>query len=289
MPKYDAISHLHNMSPAHIENLFDLKGKICVVTGGSRGIGLMICKAYVENGATVYVSSRKASACDRVASELTSIGPGVAISMPADVSTDKGCKVLVEKIARRENHINVLVNNAGITWGAPFEEFPENQWSRIMTLNVASVFNMTRACTPLLSKGSKGNLEPSHVINITSVAGDPSSAPENDIAPSYSASKAAANKLTRTLAGYLNKYNICVNAIAPAVFPSRMTHDFMLSDEDRSAMTAKTHPVGRVGNEQDMAGAALFLASKASAFVTGSVLNLDGGSVAIRPMIHSRL
>jgi len=230
---------------------------------GSRGIGLMIAKAYVENGAKVYVSSRKKE-------------------MPADISSDAGCKELAERIGRRETRIDVLVNNAGVTWGSPFETFPEMAWERVMTLNVASVFHMTRACVPLLREASEGNLNPSHVINITSVAGHPDSAPPNDIAPSYSASKAACNKLTRTLAGFLNKYNICVNAVAPAVFPSRMTHDHMLADEDRKAVTRSIHPVGRVGNELDMAGAALFLASKASAFVTGTVLNLDGGSVAIR-------
>jgi len=249
---------------------------------GSRGIGLMIAKAYVENGAKVYVSSRKKEACDLVARELTRLGPGTAISMPADISSDAGCKELAERIGRRETRIDVLVNNAGVTWGSPFETFPEMAWERVMTLNVASVFHMTRACVPLLREASEGNLNPSHVINITSVAGHPDSAPPNDIAPSYSASKAACNKLTRTLAGFLNKYNICVNAIAPAVFPSRMTHDHMLADEDRKAVTRSIHPVGRVGNELDMAGAALFLASKASAFVTGTVLNLDGGSVAIR-------
>ena len=183
--KYDALTHLRSMSSSRTEDLFSMRGKICVVTGGSRGIGLMIAKAYVENGAKVYVSSRKKDACDLVARELTNLGPGTAVSMPADISSDAGCKELAERIAKQERRIDVLVNNAGVTWGSPFETFPEMAWERVMTLNVASVFNMTRACVPLLREASKGNLNPSHVINITSVAGHPDSAPEDDIAPSY--------------------------------------------------------------------------------------------------------
>lgn len=151
-----------------------------------------------------------------------------------------------------------------------------------MTLNVTAVFNLTRAFVPLLEAGSGGNTDPAHVVNISSVAGTSDSAQQWDNAPSYAASKAAVNKVTQLLAGYLVELAICVNAIAPAVFPSKMTFDYQLRDSATAEIADEMHPVGRVGNETDMAGLALFLSSKASAFVTGSVINLDGGFVGIR-------
>eukprot|EP00940_MAST-03C_sp_MAST-3C-sp2_P002691 g2691.t1 len=286
MPKYDPLGHARRMKSVRISDVFSVKSKVVLVTGGSRGIGLMIARAFVQNGAKVYIVSRKKKACDSVAEYLNSVSErgGSAVSLPANLSSDEGCRNMVREFEKIEptKKVDVLVNNAGVTWGDSFDDFPEKAWSRTMTLNVASVFNLTRACLPLLRAASRGNLDPSHVINISSIAGNPTFSHYGDNAPSYAASKAACNKVTQYLAAYLKDDGICVNAIAPAVFPSKMTYDYQLSDASRAEFTNQMHPVGRIGNEIDMAGTVLFLASKASAFITGSVINLDGGSVAIR-------
>jgi NAD(P)-dependent dehydrogenase (short-subunit alcohol dehydrogenase family) len=260
-----------------------MAGKTVVVTGGSRGIGMMMCKAYVENGAKVYIVSRKKKACDLVADALNAMNAsGSAVSFPADVGSDDACNQLAVDIGKLESKIDVLVNNAGITWGSTFEKFPEAAWGKLYNLNVTSIFQMSRAFTPLLKKASKGNLEPAHIINVSSVAGNNDSSSPKDVAPSYAASKAAANKVTQILAAYLVKDHINVNCIAPAVFPSDMTYKYQLKSTDLAKMTDKMHPVGRIGNASDMAGLTLFLSTKASAFVTGSIIKLDGGSSSIR-------
>eukprot|EP00949_MAST-11_sp_MAST-11-sp1_P000947 g947.t1 len=245
----------------------------------------MICKALVDNGSKVYVVSRKEEVCQRVADELSRVGPGSAVPLPANLNSDAACRELAAEISRREEKVDCLVNNAGITWGAPFLDFPDEAWGKVFTLNVATVFNLTRAFIPLLKRASRGNTDPSHVINIGSVAGNPTSAQVMDVAPSYAASKAAVNKVTQILAANLVKDHINVNCIAPAVFPSKMTYKHYLKSAETTEMAISMHPVGRVGSGEDMAGMVLFLASQASAFVTGSTLYLDGGLTAI----HSSL
>jgi len=275
-------SQVHD-NPAIVTNeLFSVRGKVALVTGGSRGIGLMIAKAFVKNGAKVYIAARKKDVCDRVAQELNALGPGSCISLSGDqLTSDEACKALAARLAEREEALHILVNNAGVTWGSTFEDHPDDAWSKLMALNVASIFNLTRACAPLLRKASGGSMDPAHVINVGSVAGHPS-AHALDNAPAYHASKAAAAQVTRWLSAKFCREGIVVNCIQPAVFPSKMTFDYQLATEDSANMSNQMHPVGRVGHENDMAGMALFLASRASAFVTGSAICLDGGMAHIQ-------
>lgn len=280
-------SQVSRNSGLQITELFGVKGKVALVTGGSRGIGLMIAKGLVENGAKVYISARKAEVCDRVAEELNKLGPGSCVSLAGDeLTSDAACRGLAKRLAERESRLHILVNNAGATWGGTFEKFPDEAWSKIMTLNVASVFNLTRACHDLLKAGSNGNMDPSHVITIGSVAGEPR-ANYFDNAPSYHASKAAASQVTRWLAARFCRDGICVNCIQPAVFPSKMTYDYQLKDEKGDKFAKMGHPVGRYGHEDDMAGLAIFLSSRASAFVTGETISCDGGTAHISG--HERL
>eukprot|EP00808_Paulinella_micropora_P022596 g69243.t1 len=269
---------LRNMA-LKVANLFDMQERVCLVTGGSRGIGLMIARAFVQNGARVYISSRKKQVCDKVAAELSAMGPGKAFSLPFDLKDDATARLLAAELAKRESKLDCLVNNAGITWGEEMATFPEAQWQRVMNLNVYCVFHLTRACLPLLKKAAKSSLEPAHVINLGSIAAEVTY--PGSVTPSYEASKAAVHHLTRYLASQLVNDHINVNCIAPAIFASKMTQ-FMLNDQAANEAADTRHPVGRIGQETDMAGAALFLATKASAFTTGSVLYVDGGKVAIR-------
>jgi len=244
---------------------------------------MMMCKAYVENGAKVYVVSRKKAACDTVANALNKMdAPGSAISYPADVGSNKGCVQLAADIGALESKIDVLVNNAGLTWGGPFDKFPEEAWAKVFNLNVTTLFQLSRAFVPLLKKASLGNIDPSHIINVSSVAGNNDSSSPFDVAPSYAASKAAANKVTQSLAAFLVKDHINVNCIAPAVFPSKMTYNYQLKTDAGRDMSDQMHPVGRIGNASDMAGLTIFLSTKASAFVTGSIIRLDGGMSSIQ-------
>eukprot|EP00732_Lithocolla_globosa_P006103 Lithocolla_globosa_v1_NODE_6844_length_1028_cov_17.869476.p1 type:complete len:287 gc:universal NODE_6844_length_1028_cov_17.869476:956-96(-) len=283
MAKYSSVEHLKSMESLCSDRLFSLQGKVCIVTGGSRGIGLMMAKTFVENGAKAYIVSRKKKACDEVADALNRLGlPGKAVSFPADVGSDAACKKLAADIGELETKVDVLINNAGITWGDDFDDFPEEAWGKTFNLNVTALFQLTRAFVPLLKKASNGNLDPSHVINVSSVGGNLDSSSRLDNAPSYAASKAAANKVTQSLAAYLVEDHINVNCIAPAVFPSKMTYNYQLKSDDLAKLTESGHPVGRYGNESDMAGLTIFLSTKASAFVTGSIIKLDGGTTAIR-------
>eukprot|EP00927_Polykrikos_kofoidii_P013458 TRINITY_DN15868_c0_g1_i1.p1 TRINITY_DN15868_c0_g1~~TRINITY_DN15868_c0_g1_i1.p1 ORF type:complete len:332 (-),score=40.49 TRINITY_DN15868_c0_g1_i1:39-944(-) len=263
-----------------IEQLFSVRGKVALITGGTRGIGLMIAKAYVENGAKVYISARKADVCDRVAADLTRLGLCTCVSLPADLTSDKACRDLASKIGETEEKLNILVNNAGATWGSSFDEFPDHAWNKIMTLNVASIFNLSRACFPLLKRGSGGSMDPSNVINIGSVSGHPSES-VFDNAPSYSASKAVVAQVSRFWAAKFCRDGVNVNCVQPAVFPSKMTSDYQLKSEGSQEMTKLMHSMGRYGHENDMAGLVLFLSSRASAFVTAETICLDGGMAHI--------
>ncbi len=253
-----------------MKNLFDISGKVAVVTGGSRGIGAMIARGFVENGVRTYITSRKEQELRATEADLAALGECIAI--PSDLGNLPGVEAFAAEIASRENRLDILVNNAGATWGAGIDEFPESGWDKVMDLNVKSVFFLTRQLLPLLR--AAGTMEdPSRVINIGSVNGLSNGHMTNY---SYSASKAAVHHLTRHLSSDLAADGITVNAIAPGFFPSKMTAH-MLPHE---AEMVKGIPRGRLGQPEDAAGTAIYLTSRASAYVTGVVLPLDGGLVA---------
>jgi len=251
-----------------VNNLFSIQGKVAVVTGGSRGIGLMIARGFVEHGATVYISSRKAAACDQVAAELSKVG--TCHSLPADLSTEAEAQRLADVVTQRESALHILVNNAGANWGAPLAEYPDSAWDKVLALNVKGVFHLTRALLPLLEKGARPG-DPARVINIGSIDGLQAPLLETY---AYSASKAAVHHLTRTLAHQLASRGITVNAIAPGPFESKMMAETL--ERFRDAIVASC-PLGRIGEPEDMAGTAIFLASRAGAYLTGAVIPVDGG------------
>ena len=247
--------------------LFDVAGKTVLVTGGSRGIGEMIARGFVEAGATVFISSRKAEACNDLAAQLSTVGS--CTPLPADLSTEAECQRLANELARRIDHLDVLVNNAGATWGAPIDEYDEKAFERVFALNVKGVFHLTKFLRPLLeAAGTPDN--PARVINIGSIDGLKVPMLETY---AYSASKAAVHQLTRHLAKRLAP-NVTVNAIAPGPFESKMMHATLEAFGDAIAASA---PMKRIGRPSDMAGAAIFLASPAASYITGVVLPVDGG------------
>jgi NAD(P)-dependent dehydrogenase (short-subunit alcohol dehydrogenase family) len=253
-----------------VNDLFSVKGKTALVTGGSRGIGLMIARGYVEGGAKVYVSSRKKQVCDEVAAELNAIGAGSAVSLPGDISTDEGVKAIAAALAERESKLDILVNNAGTNWGAPLADYSDDAFQKVLATNVKSVFNLTRELLPLLRKAGTKE-DPARVINIGSIDGLHVPVLETY---AYSASKAAVHHLTRTLARQLASEHITVNAVAPGPFQSKMMKETL---ERFGDMIVAQVPRGRIGEPEDMAGIAIFLASRAGAYITGAVIPVDGG------------
>jgi len=251
-----------------MKDLFSVAGKVTLVTGGSRGIGLMIARGFVEAGAKVYVSSRKADACERVAAELGRSGSCTAL--PADLGTEAGARALADALSAREGALHVLVSNAGSNWGAPLADYPDSAWDKVLALNVKGVFHLTRACLPLLEKAAQEG-DPARVINIGSIDGLKVPLLETY---AYSASKAAVHQLSRVLAMRLAGQNITVNAVAPGPFESKMMAATL--DRFRDAIVSSC-PLRRIGEPEDMAGVALFLASRAGAYVTGTVIPVDGG------------
>src|SRR5688572_5265853 len=225
--------------------LFDLSGKVAVVTGGSSGIGLMIASGFVEAGVRTYVSSRKADVCERVAAELSEVGECVAA--PADCSTEDGCRQLAEAIAEREPALDILVNNAGATWGAPLDEHDDASWDRVLDLNVKGVFHLTKFLLPLLRAAGSAD-DPARVINVGSIDGIHVPMLETY---SYSSSKAAVHQLTRHLAKRMAGDHITVNAIAPGPFPSKMMAATLEAFEEQIVAGC---PMGRIGRPDDMAG-----------------------------------
>ncbi len=251
-----------------MNDLFSVKGKVALVTGGSSGIGLMIARGFVEAGAKVYIASRKADVCKEVAAELSK--SGVCKPIAADLSTEAGALKLAAELASQEEALHILVNNAGANWGAPFEEFPDSAWDKVLALNVKAVFHLTRALAKELEAGGTAS-DPARVINTGSIDG--LHVPLlNTYA--YSASKAAVHHLTRVLAKELAKRHITVNAIAPGPFESRMMAATL---RDFGDSIAAATPLGRIGTPEDMAGVAIYLASRAGAYVTGAVIPVDGG------------
>jgi NAD(P)-dependent dehydrogenase (short-subunit alcohol dehydrogenase family) len=252
-------------------DLFSLAGKTALVTGGSRGIGLMIASGFVDSGVKVYISSRKADVCEQVAAELSKRGE--CIALPADLSTEAEAQRLAAEVAEREDSLDILVNNAGATWGAPIDEFDEAAWERVLALNVKGVFHLTRALLPQLRAAGSAE-EPARVINIGSIDGIHVPALETY---SYSASKAAVHQLTRHLAKRLAP-EITVNAIAPGPFESKMMAATLDAFGEQIAASA---PLKRIGRPDDMAGAAIFLASRAGAYLTGTIIPVDGGIATV--------
>ena len=249
-------------------DLFDLSGKTAVVTGGTRGIGLMIARGLLQAGARVYISSRKADACAAAEAEL---GPHGAVSaIPADLSTEAECLRLAGLVGEREQTLNVLVNNAGATWGAPLDEFPAAAWDKVVDLNLKTPFFLTRAFLPMLEAAGTPD-DPARVINIGSIDG-------LRVPPlptyAYSASKAGLHQMTRVLAKELGPRAITVNAVAPGPFESKMMAATLKTFGDAIAEAA---PLRRIGRPDDMAGVAIYLASRAGAYVTGAVIPVDGG------------
>jgi NAD(P)-dependent dehydrogenase (short-subunit alcohol dehydrogenase family) len=251
-----------------VKDLFSIEGKVALVTGGSRGIGLMIARGYVEAGARVYVSSRKASACEEVAAELSKVG--TCIAAPADLSSEAEAVRLAGEIADREPALHILVNNAGANWGAPLAEYPDAAWDKLLALNVKAVFHLTRALLPQLEAAARPG-DPARVVNIGSIDG-------LHVPPletyAYSTSKAAVHHLTRVLARQLAPRGITVNAVAPGPFESKMMAETL--EHFRDAIIGSC-PMGRIGEPEDMAGVAIYLASRAGAYVTGAVIPVDGG------------
>ncbi len=246
--------------------LFSLKGRSALITGGSRGIGRMIAEGFLAQGARVYISARKAAACDQTAKELSAFG--TCISLPADVSTVEGAKALVEAYAKHEDTLDILVNNAGAAWGAPYDEFPESGWDKVVDLNLKAPFFLTQALTPMLRKAATDHL--AKVINIASIDGVSVNPLETY---SYAASKAGLIHLTRRMATRLAPDRIAVSAIAPGAFASDMNKEARDHGDE-----VKGHiPAGRIGLPEDMAGAAIYLASRAGDYVVGSTLVVDGG------------
>ena len=249
-------------------DLFDLTGKTAVVTGGTSGIGQMMARGLMQAGASVYLTSRKAKSGESGLAELA--GHGTVDFIAADLSTEEECLRLAAELGERESKIDILVNNAGATWGAPFADFPAAAWDKVLDLNLKAPFFLTRAMLGLLEAGATAD-DPSRVINVGSIDGLQVPPFENY---SYTTSKAAVHQLTRVLARQLGPKHITVNAVAPGPFPSKMMNAILV---DAEAGYAATSPLGRIGRADDMAGVAVYLASRAASWVTGAVIPVDGG------------
>jgi NAD(P)-dependent dehydrogenase (short-subunit alcohol dehydrogenase family) len=260
------------------KDLFSLRRRVAVVTGGSRGIGKMIAGGFLSHGAAkVYITARKAGPCEATAKELTGKYEGEAIALPIDISSLAGIDMLAAEIQKREPKLDILVNNAGAAWGADFDEFPESGWDKVMNLNVKSPFFLTKALAAPLRAAATAE-KPAKVINIASIDGIFVNPMETY---SYAASKAGLIHLTRRMAAKLISDHIVVSAIAPGPFKSDMNR----AARDNADEVGKCVPSGRIGTDEDMAGAAIFLASRAGDYVVGSTIAVDGGIVYANPGI----
>ena len=256
----------------NLNDMFGLDGRIALVTGGSRGIGRMIVEGYLAAGAArIYISARKSAQVEEAVADFETRYPGKVIGLPVDLSTVEGCRALAKELEAREERLDILVNNAGAAWGEPFEGFPEAGWDKVMDINVKSPFFLTQALHGLLKAGGSAT-RPAKVINIGSIDGMRLNPWETY---SYHASKAAILYLTKRMAARLVHDHILVTAIAPGAFQSDMNK----AARDHGDAVAKSIPVRRIGVPEDMAGAAIFLASKAGDYVVGDTITVDGGLV----------
>jgi len=255
-------------------DLFNVKGKIVLITGGGRGIGLMIAQGFVENGAKVIISSRNGSECEKAAEELNKRGPGSAYAIQTDISKVSECQNLVKEITKKETHLDVLINNAGATWGEEFETYPESAWDKLYNLNLKSVFFLTRDLVPLLAKGAELSKSPSAVINIGSIDGIRT--PSMPVY-AYSATKAGLHHLSKHMAEKLAEKNITVNVLAAGAFHTKMMAATLKQYGD---FIKEGTLLKRIGNPSDISGICIFLSSKAGSWITGTVLTIDGGVIA---------
>lgn len=251
-----------------LKQLFSLEGRVAIVTGGSRGIGKMISAGYLAAGAKVYITARKADACQAAAEELSKAG-GTCVAMPEDLSTVEGCRRFTERFLQLEKKLDILVNNAGAAWGAGFDEFPEHGWDKVMNINLKSPFFLTQCLHAALKAAARPD-KPAKVINIASIDGIRLNPQETY---SYHASKAALIYLTRRMAATLVRDNIVMSGIAPGPFASEMNR----AARDHAAEVAKRTPLRRIGTDEDMAGAAIYLAARAGDYVVGDTIAVDGG------------
>jgi NAD(P)-dependent dehydrogenase (short-subunit alcohol dehydrogenase family) len=263
-------ARLVTLRSVQINELFSVSGKVAIVTGGSRGIGEMIAEGLVSNGVRVYITARKAAACDATAARLSEIGE--CISIPADLSDEADRNRFVGTISERETAVDILVNNAGAAWGAPLGQFPESGIDKVLDINVKAPFLLTQSLLPLLRARATA-VDPARVIMIGSIDGIRVPVGDNY---SYSASKSAIHMLARHLAQHLVREHITINSIAPGPFESKMMA-YMLDDPDRRSMVERSVPRGRIGSPEDIAGAVIFLSSRAGAYLTGTIIPVDGG------------
>ena len=258
---------------AYLDELFSVEGKVALVTGAASGIGLMAATALARAGARVLICSRRADACEAVAAEINAAGgPGSAEGFRGDVGSEDGIAALVAEVRARTGSLHILINNAGLTWGAELESFPYKAWARVLDVNVTGLFHLTRELLPLIEAAGSAD-DPARIINLGSIMG---TQPLADGAYSYTASKAAVHHLTKTLAHELAGRNVTVNAFAPGPFQSRMTA-FATGTEEQAAEIGARVPLGRIGRPEDIAGATLFLCGRGGSYVTGAILPLDGG------------
>ncbi|MEZ5841096.1 MAG: SDR family oxidoreductase [Hyphomicrobiales bacterium] len=257
----------------YLDGLFGLSGRCALVTGGATGIGRMIAEALASAGARVLIASRKGEACVAAAEELNARGArGTAEGFAGDVGSEEGVAALAAEVRARTDRLDILVNNAGRTWGEPLDQFPFSAFEKVMSVNVAGLFTLTRDLLPLLEAAASEEA-PARVVNIGSVMG---TRPLGDGAYSYAASKAAVHHLTLILAKELAGRRITVNAIAPGPFASKMTA-FVTADASRRAIVEAAVPFGRLGAADDLAGTVLYLCGRAGAYTTGAIIPLDGG------------
>ncbi len=264
---------------AYLDEIFGVAGKTALVTGGATGIGRMIATALVQGGAQVMIASRKGDACQQTADELNALGAsGSAEGFAGDVGSEEAIAALAGEVRSRTDRLNILVNNAGVSWGKELEKFPHMAWEKVMNVNVAGLFTLTRDLLPLL-EAAASPADPARIINLGSVMG---TSPIGAGAYSYAASKAAVHHLTRIMASEFSPRHITANAFAPGPFRSNMTA-FALDDENRAGTVAKTIPMGRLGMPEDIAGATLFLCGRGGAYTTGTIIPLDGGMASDAP------
>ena len=253
--------------------LFSLDGKVALITGGATGIGRMAATGLMQAGAHVFIASRKQVACEAVAAELNQMGSsGKATGFVGDVGSAAGVEALSEEIAKRTGTLNILMNNAGLTWGAELGKFPFEAWEKVQSVNNAGLFHLTQSLLPMLIKSATLD-DPSRVVNVGSVMGD---APLGDGAYSYAASKAAVHQITKTMAKELAEKHVTVNALAPGPFVSRMTA-FATADEETRDKVGQDVPLGRVGRDEDIAGCMQFLCGRGGSYLTGAILPVSGG------------